>query len=109
MMTNLVPALLLSALFGLTGVAQAVNGWTGSFVITQLCVCRAENLHVRASGLPAISAYLNGPGRVYINQSQSGSKEYSPALMIAYASGKPANVYWRPDANGCCQIIEMTS
>jgi len=101
--------LLLLALLGSTGAAQAVNGWTGSFVITQLYISGAENFHVRVSGFPAISACTTGPTWAYINQSQSGSKEYIAALMIAYASGKPVNIYWQPDASGYCQIIEMIS
>lgn len=101
--------LLLLAVLGLTDAAHAVNGWTGSFVITQLYVSSAENFHVRVSGSPTVSACPNSPGWAYINQSQSGSKEYIAALMIAHASGKPVNVYWQPDANGYCQIIELIS
>jgi len=86
-----------------------VNGWTGPFVITQLYISGAENFHVRVSGFGAISACTTGPSWLYINQSYTGSKEYIAALMIAYASGKPVNIYWQPDANGYCQIIEMTS
>ena len=100
--------LLLFALFGLAGSAHALSQ-TGSFVITQLYISGAENFHVRVSGFAAISACPNGPTWAYINQSQSGSKEYIAALAIAYASGKPVNLFWQADANGYCQIIEMIS
>jgi len=100
---------MLLALFGLTSAAHAASGYTGSFVITQMYISGAENEHVRVSGFPAISACPNGPTWVYINQSASGSKTYIAALMIAYASGKPVNIYWTTDVNGFCQIIELIS
>jgi len=62
--------LLLLALLGLTGTAQAVTGWTGPFVITQLYIAGAENFHVRVSGFPYISACTTSPTWAYINQSQ---------------------------------------
>jgi hypothetical protein len=99
----------LTLFFSATSAAQAATAWTGSFVITQLYISGAENFHVRVSGFGYISACSNGPTWAYINQSQSGSKEYIAALMIAYASGKPVNLFWQPDANGYCQIIEMIS
>ena len=101
-------ALLLLALLGLTGAAQAA-GYTGSVVITQMYISGAENQHVRVSGFPAISACPSGPSWVYVNQSASGSKTYIAALMIAYASGKPVNIYWVPDADGYCRIVEVIS
>jgi len=99
--------LLLLALFGLTGTAHAVSGYTGSFVITQLYISGEENFHVRAFGFPSISACPSAPSWVYINKSASGSKDYIAALMIAYSTGKPVNVYWATDASGFCQIIEL--
>lgn len=100
--------LLLLTLLALSGAAHALPQ-TGAFVITQLFISGDENFHVRVSGFPAISACPNGPTWAYINKSASGSKEYIAALMIAYASGKPVNLFWQVDASGYCQIIEMIS
>ena len=99
--------LVLFALLGLTGAAQAA-GYTGPFVITSLWISGAENQHVRVSGFPAMTgACPRGSTWLYINQSASGSKEYMAALMLAYGTGKPVNIYWQEDGNGYCQIIEM--
>lgn len=90
------------------GGSAHASGWSGPFVINSLYVAGAENFHIRVSGFQAISGCTSAPTWAYINQSSPGFKEYNTALTVAYASGKPINIFWQPDANGYCQILELS-
>ncbi len=99
-MKNLLALLTLLASFGVNA-AQ----WSSAFVLTGVFVSAEGNYHLRANGLPAAA---NCPGSwAYINQSDSGSKEYMASLLLAYALGKQVSLYVAPDTNGYCHIIEL--
>lgn len=98
--------LLCSVLVAFSSTGHA-TGWTGKFTITSLYISGADNLHLRVSGFSAVSACPTGPTWAYINQSASGAKTYIAALMAAYATGKPVDIYWDTDAQGYCRIVEV--
>lgn len=85
--------------------SMAAKYWTSLFQINNIFVSAEGNAHFRVGGLPPAA---NCPGNwAYLNQADSGSREYFSVLTAAYMANKNAQLFVEPDpATGWCHIYE---